>query len=776
MTNNPPRPDIARLEAALWYCTSMQWPVMPVDREGSKKPCVKWKPYQTERPTPEIIEQWWSKFPAANVGLITGELAGCFVVETDSPEASAWLLDQNLPPGPVAESSQEFKRHYYFRHPGFRVANSQSQIAPNIDVRGDGGYVVVPPSVHHTGVIYQWIVSPEDVELPDAPGWLLDAIVQRSEPPANAQRPSPIRPDDPTLSRWQKYARRALENEVRNVATAPDGKKHEIVRNSSISMGTLVPHGIISAAEIKEFLFSAIAGRAKDKANAAQTIEDGIAYGIKYPRDLPKDTPSPRSTTTYTNGAPSQNGAMHRTTTAVPPPVASAPAPAAEPDWQEPSEPQEPPQPLYEVFTFNDLAKLPRPEWLIRGMLVEKVSSILSADSGSFKSFIALSMGLCIATGREFHGNEVKQGGVVYVAAEGFYTMQDRATAWSLYHDCPLPDNFHIFRVPVNLADPAIVEGFAAQIEALAPVFVVLDTLSQNAIGLNENDNAHMANFVRGMMRLGYRIGAHIQVLHHNAKASGAFRGASSIKANVDSHIALEKLEGDFSNWVHVKCEKQRGRPFKMFTLEGHEIELPYTDEYEKPITSLVFDLADVSVLPDADHDSKHPSTARSEETRDELMLVFDQVAEEADKFHVDGVKLGFWRAAAEKAGICKERAFYDHFKALEKDGVIEECGYHKTSKLFRRVAGKSNAVACTASTASNCKCSTCIGTASCDVRTSPKGDVYVPSNKQNANEINNAIPTDIPALIEPEQQPTQRRGKRGSHSEPYNEPTGEKF
>ncbi len=342
------------------------------------------------------------------------------------------------------------------------------------------------------------------------------------------------------------------------------------------------------------------------------------------------------------------------------------------------------PSKYFETFTFKDLKVLPRPQWLVRRLLVEKTTSVLSADSGHFKSFIALEMALCITTGTDFHGHEVKQGAAVYVAAEGFYTVYERAAAWSLHNAIELPENLHVLKVPVNLRDAITVQKFIDSVAEIEPAFIVLDTLSQCAIGANENDNAEMADFVRGMQVVGTRIGAHVQVLHHNAKSTGAFRGAGSIKANVDAHISLERPEGDELNTVFVRCVKQRGKPFEAFALRGQAVELPEVDEFGEPVTSLVFERStEVVGVPS----EKHANKKRAEKTRTALLEVFDRVAAEAASHGVDGVKSGFWLKAVEAAEppICKSTAFWEHRAALEKSGFIREDGTHNGSVLYRR-------------------------------------------------------------------------------------------
>ncbi len=335
----------------------------------------------------------------------------------------------------------------------------------------------------------------------------------------------------------------------------------------------------------------------------------------------------------------------------------------------------------FETFTFKDLEKLPRREWLIRQLLQDETTSVLSADSGGYKSFLALDMALCVATGRAFQGREVKQGTVVYVAAEGFFTMLERATAWAQFHNCELPENFRIVKVPVNVADAATRRDFADSIESYSPIFIVLDTLSQCSDGANENDNGTMANFMRGMLLLGQRIGAHVMVLHHNAKGTNSLRGAGSIKANVDTQISLDRPDGDEQNTVFVRCEKQRSRPFEPFALRGHELLLPYTDEYGDPVTSLVFEACSDAV---ASKTEKHPNAKKADKTRARLLEIFDEVAAKHD-----GVKAGTWSAAVAELTppICSPSTFWAHKKALEANGEIERFGSHSGSDLYRRGA-----------------------------------------------------------------------------------------
>lgn len=300
------------IEAAL-DAVARGWAVMPVTRE--KVPCVKWKKYQEEAPSAETVTLFFNNFPKANLGLITGAVSGRFVVEADSQEALDFLVSRGLPASPEIQSSQPCKRHFHFKHPGFTVSNSASKIFAGVDVRGDGGYAVLPPSIHKTGVAYQWIVSPDEVELPDAPEWLLEEV--KRTPFVPSEVPVAILDLDKASTRLHKYAAAAFNGELQKAATAPDGAKHDQLFKSVASVSEFIPHGFFTESEVESAFFDAIAGRAADKKGAQKTIRDAMKKGQLNPRRLPEDnSPRPviikgrkRASTYIDGGNPDEAGA-----------------------------------------------------------------------------------------------------------------------------------------------------------------------------------------------------------------------------------------------------------------------------------------------------------------------------------------------------------------------------------------------------------------------------------------------------------------------------------
>lgn len=123
------------------------------------------------------VGQWYEQWPEANVGIATGPESGVIVLDVDprhgGDEELQRLIGQHglLPWGPICYTGGG-GQHYYYQHPGGKVLSHT--IAPGIDVKADGGQVVAPPSVHSTGLSYEWYEGATHTEaLPVAPDWLL---------------------------------------------------------------------------------------------------------------------------------------------------------------------------------------------------------------------------------------------------------------------------------------------------------------------------------------------------------------------------------------------------------------------------------------------------------------------------------------------------------------------------------------------------------------------------------------------------------------------------
>ena len=130
-----------------------------------------------------IITAWWESHPAANIAVATGSKSGVFVFDIDMKhgkdgerELRAFEQKHGKLPPTVESITPSRGRHLWFRMPEQAIPNSTDKIAPGLDIRGDGGYVLVPPShvVEDYGAgSYAWSVDSAS-EFADAPQWIID--------------------------------------------------------------------------------------------------------------------------------------------------------------------------------------------------------------------------------------------------------------------------------------------------------------------------------------------------------------------------------------------------------------------------------------------------------------------------------------------------------------------------------------------------------------------------------------------------------------------------
>jgi hypothetical protein len=151
--------------------------VIPVGRD--KHPLVEWKPYQDESPHTDQVDEWWTKWPEANIGTVTGKVSGLVVLDADGPPGLASLKALHTPAKTwVSRTGRpEGGWQQFFRHPGHSTIGNRAGLRPGLDVRGDGGYVILPPSLHASGRRYEWLTSPEDVELAPLSDTLLRLLI-----------------------------------------------------------------------------------------------------------------------------------------------------------------------------------------------------------------------------------------------------------------------------------------------------------------------------------------------------------------------------------------------------------------------------------------------------------------------------------------------------------------------------------------------------------------------------------------------------------------------
>lgn len=184
--------------------------VMPC-KPRDKNPLLRtWKEYQTKQPTEAEIEDWWTKWPDANVAIITGR--GLLVVDLDGVGAEDLLHEVGieLPTNPPAVLTSGGV-HAYLR--AEQTTKNATRLLGagemGVDIRGDGGYVIAPPSVHASGVCYEWIepIRPNE-KMPLAPPKLVELLMTKGtyKPGNEAQGDLQNRATDATNERAREVS------------------------------------------------------------------------------------------------------------------------------------------------------------------------------------------------------------------------------------------------------------------------------------------------------------------------------------------------------------------------------------------------------------------------------------------------------------------------------------------------------------------------------------------------------------------------------------------
>lgn len=138
---------------------SRGWNVIPLC-PGSKKPLISWIKYQTQRNTKEELIEWFLKNPENNIGVVTGKISKLVVVDLDGPEGIKSGIDLSLISGCLALTPNG--KHLYYSWTG--ETKNAVKIVDGIDIRGDGGYVVAPPSqLEANQSSYRWSVYRGDL-------------------------------------------------------------------------------------------------------------------------------------------------------------------------------------------------------------------------------------------------------------------------------------------------------------------------------------------------------------------------------------------------------------------------------------------------------------------------------------------------------------------------------------------------------------------------------------------------------------------------------------
>jgi hypothetical protein len=255
---------------------------------------------------------WWTRHPQANIGLACGHRFDALDVDGPDGEQAIGVFAAEhglVSSGPLVRTGGG-GWHYYLARTG--LGNNQPAGLEHVDWRGRGGYVVAPPSRHHSGHAYEFVPGRDlDAPLAPVPAALLERLQhhqhRQPERPAAPVIPLPF-PDGPT----HRYARAALAQELGRVATARKGERNRWLWEAGRNLYNLVATGALQEWQVHQGLLAA-AERCgllgEEPRQTRRTLASARQVGLAHPRQLPeRHHPSPSTPAERDRGEPAREG------------------------------------------------------------------------------------------------------------------------------------------------------------------------------------------------------------------------------------------------------------------------------------------------------------------------------------------------------------------------------------------------------------------------------------------------------------------------------------
>jgi hypothetical protein len=563
-TRNP------RLEAALSYARR-GWHVFPC-LAGLKAPATA-HGHQDATTDQAQIERWWTDNPNWNVGISAGA-SGLAVVDVDPAGLAHWdKLLEDFPD--LAEAVRSAPRvvtprdgfHVYLKGDGPTTA---SKLAPGIDTRGAGGYVLAPPSVVDDGKSkgsyigdLEWV---EPVPVPPAFGERLAALKAPVERSAPTLPPEEIRWDTPeTTVRAEAWLQTLVDaGDVAVEGCGGDQRTYEVCCRV-LEMG-ITPDGALD-----------LISRVWNPACRPPWDERELAAKIRNAWDYGQETRGGKA------GRPLEEEHKHLLD-----------APETPEDQARAAE--------YERFTPRPIQEarknLREPEWLVQDIIPRRGTGILYGPSQTFKTFLLLDLAMAISTG---HGSNWWQYGdreprpILYLAGEGPHAFKgQRIDAWLAANPLPgLLDRSRLF--VVDEVPPFEMHAYWTHMvdylkaNNIKPAMVVIDTLSRALMGMDENSAKDAGKATGKLDWLARQLDSFVIAVHHTGKdAARGMRGSYAWFGNVDVVLETDrKNERHVAVDLHVRKMKDGDQPDKPLHFEGapYGSTLAFTRDwnYEEP-------------------------------------------------------------------------------------------------------------------------------------------------------------------------------------------------
>jgi hypothetical protein len=264
------------------------FPIVP----GRKIPLIKaWQRAGSD--DLETITTWANEWPDANIGIATGAASGVVVIDVDvkegknGPATLEALAKQGktLPPSPITQTPTGGRHRFFRAVPGIRnaveIGKDGRGLGRGIDVRGEGGFIVAPPSrlVHcseHSAGAYRWQIPPMTADFPRLPHWAVKMLLPRSTSP----RKPVVVPSPRDAQGYRRQALADLDELAATVSSLADGR-HQAPFQMACRIGKYQANGFLTAAEIEGAILNASGNNGALSKYALRDLTFQIANGLR---------------------------------------------------------------------------------------------------------------------------------------------------------------------------------------------------------------------------------------------------------------------------------------------------------------------------------------------------------------------------------------------------------------------------------------------------------------------------------------------------------------
>ena len=571
-----------------------------------------------------IIREWWRRFPDAIVGGPTGAPMGAFVLDIDKKpgigDGFEWIEAMEALHGPLPATMRVVTAnggmHLYFKHvDGVR---NRGGLGLCVDIRGSGGYVILPGSVMEDGRSYR-VVDP-GIEIADAPQWLLDLVLPKPFDPA-----APGGYDGKLVSAGEnpQYVDAALGHELEKLSSTPKGQRGYQLNASAFAVGQFVGAGAISRSDAESELYSAAQANGSAATDGEKETRAKIRRGLAAGEQQPRQVPAPSyhadeamaaegarlASKLLANALAGRNARVEGEADDETRPQESAPPDSGG------ATPSTPPAAANDniiratPFEWKDPASLPRRDFVYGNHLIRRYVSLTVAPGGLGKTSLSIAEALDMVTGRGLFGGAgptQRKLRVWLVNLEDTRDEMERRIAAACIHYNIKPEDIgdRLFldigrergiviakdeKRGIVVAKPIVERVIATMLENEIDVMILDPFISSHNV--DENDNGAIDLVAKLWSQIADDTNSAIEIIHHVRKTQEGKevtvddgRGAGALLAAARSARALNRMSEAQAEKAGISADER----FQIFSISRGKANLaPMTarDEWRKLVS-----------------------------------------------------------------------------------------------------------------------------------------------------------------------------------------------